>query len=781
MLTPGPLYDIQTAGDPLSIAQTNFELLTEHLYKFTATRQNGASTTLIGPPTTGDRLADELWRDAWMATWRCTVAGTPGTWRQETPAVRAGEPGSGTIPTGYVILDSSDNYRRKVHEGGYVWRDVDGIKELVVNARDWLAGDGATDDSAAFALMVAAIPAGATIFFPGSKSGTRTYLANSLVISKDLSIRIAQNAVIKHKADATDHLLKYTAACTGFLEGGTIDGNKSNQTKASAFAAHLSCVFGYSDGMTIRGVTIQNFVKTAIRDYQGSTEITILGCKFLEGYRLTAATDELAAGCITIDPAVTDARVTLTVEHCRFANTAPSGSERQPGGIFVAGSGAANCYISVTIRNNRFKYVGGDTVIGSNHYGIAPVDLYEEVLDAVVEGNKIYNCAYICLKLQNSENLTCTSNTCSTTYTSAIDYTPGERLQSSEYTNATIAFNTVLTTALVGIYVRAGDAGGWRETSVLYNKVSCPTPLRVSGLTGAATTEGYGPLFVIGNKFTSTSGNCAEFSYIAGHVEFSGNHLNATTGNGLAATTAGNSAATFVVIGNRVICNTTGYRCLRVFGVKALVAKDNILTAATSGDVALEVDQDGSANPVEYLAESGNIIITGTKSINYSAVRRVEAQHRVVASDHTVGANSGSSETDLFSATIPAYTLNANGQSLEFVGAGIVVNSANNKRIRVYLGSTTLYDSGNFGAAAGANIDFRISGVITRVTATAQNSFVEFRSSSTTIGPAATVDYVTGSETLTNDLTLRVTGLGGASSEVFLGFLKVKFEGTPST
>jgi hypothetical protein len=779
MLTPGPLLDIQSAGDAPAVAQTNFELLTESLYKFTATRQSGVATTLIGPPTSGDRLADELWRDAWMATWRCTEAGTPGTWRQEAPAVRAGEPSSGTIPTGYVILDSADSYRKKVHVGSYEWRDVDGITEHMVSALDWLEGDNSTDDSAAFALLVAAVPAGTTIFFPGKKTGTRTYLANSLVVSKDLSIRLAENAVIKHKANATDHLIKYTAACTGFLEGGTIDGNKSGQTKAAAFAAILSCVFGYSDGMQIRGVKFQNYVKTAVRDYQGSTELTITGCRFLNGYALADATDELTSAAVVVDPAIQDARVTLTVEHCRLSNTAPGAGERLPGGILVAGSGAVNCYVSVTIHNNRFNYVGDDDVIGSAHYGVAAVDLYEEVLDAVVEGNKIYNSRYVCLKLQNTQNLTCTANTCETLGNTAIDYAPGERLQSSEYANATLMANTVVTAAAVGIYIRAGDSGGWREVNLVANKVyGVPVALKISGLTGAAANEGFGPITAYANKLTSTAGNCVEVSTTAGHLDFTGNHLNVTGGSGFAITSS-NSASTFTIAANRVVCNTTGYRCVRVFGVKALAVTDNILTAFDAGNVALEVDQDGSANPVEYLRESGNILITGTKSINYSAVRRVEAQQRVVGMDATVGANSGASETDLFTMTLPAYTLNANGQTLDILAAGLLAGNANNKRLRVYLGSTTLYDSGAFAAAS--LTDFRISGTICRANATAANCLVELRTSSTTIGPTVLNDYVTAAETLTGDLTLRITGTATDTNDIQLGFCRVEFKGAVAT
>lgn len=125
MISPGRLLDIQGVGDPVTVAQHNFEVLTQLLFEFTSTYESGVETVLIGPPVAGAHLLDEKWWDAYDALWRCTAAGTPGTWRQETPAVVATEPTTGTIPVGYHIFDESANFRRKYHIGSYVWRSVE--------------------------------------------------------------------------------------------------------------------------------------------------------------------------------------------------------------------------------------------------------------------------------------------------------------------------------------------------------------------------------------------------------------------------------------------------------------------------------------------------------------------------------------------------------------------------------------------------------------------------------------------------------------------------------
>lgn len=85
-----------------------------------ATYQNGRPTTIIGPPTSGVRVLNEFWRDAFGGGWRCTGAETPGTWLQIRPAAATADLSSVTIPVGCQILNvTTDRIKRRV--GGYVW------------------------------------------------------------------------------------------------------------------------------------------------------------------------------------------------------------------------------------------------------------------------------------------------------------------------------------------------------------------------------------------------------------------------------------------------------------------------------------------------------------------------------------------------------------------------------------------------------------------------------------------------------------------------------------
>lgn len=62
----------------------------------------------------------EFWHDALGGECRCTVAGTPGTWMQIKPAAVTAAPSSGTIPTGYFILNVTEGAMKR-HAGSYSW------------------------------------------------------------------------------------------------------------------------------------------------------------------------------------------------------------------------------------------------------------------------------------------------------------------------------------------------------------------------------------------------------------------------------------------------------------------------------------------------------------------------------------------------------------------------------------------------------------------------------------------------------------------------------------
>jgi hypothetical protein len=124
-IAPGRLHDVSNAADFVALTETNFEILTSEVFKHEPTYVAGVPTTTIGPPTSGTHVLDEIWKDALGGVFKCTVAGTPGTWKQILPAAVIADPASGTIPMGYLILNVAEGTLKR-HAGGYSWEVIVG-------------------------------------------------------------------------------------------------------------------------------------------------------------------------------------------------------------------------------------------------------------------------------------------------------------------------------------------------------------------------------------------------------------------------------------------------------------------------------------------------------------------------------------------------------------------------------------------------------------------------------------------------------------------------------
>ena len=83
------------------------------------------------PPTSGDRVLNEFWRDALGGEWVCTAVGSPGNWKQIRPAAVATDPSTGTIPTGYMIWSVSDGAVKR-HAGSYSWEITVGANAAAI-------------------------------------------------------------------------------------------------------------------------------------------------------------------------------------------------------------------------------------------------------------------------------------------------------------------------------------------------------------------------------------------------------------------------------------------------------------------------------------------------------------------------------------------------------------------------------------------------------------------------------------------------------------------------
>ena len=124
-IAPGRLHDVSNAADFVALTETNFEILTSEVFKQEPTYVAGVPTISVGPPATGTHVLNELWKDALGGVFKCTVAGSPGTWKQILPAAVTADPATGTIPTGYLILNVTQGALKR-HAGSYDWQTAVG-------------------------------------------------------------------------------------------------------------------------------------------------------------------------------------------------------------------------------------------------------------------------------------------------------------------------------------------------------------------------------------------------------------------------------------------------------------------------------------------------------------------------------------------------------------------------------------------------------------------------------------------------------------------------------
>jgi hypothetical protein len=108
------LASVLTTRSGALLAELNFEALEARAFYLHAN-----AGAVVGPPTSGTWELDELYTDSYGSVWRCSAAGTTGSWIQIAPAVAAANP-TGTIPTGYEVV-RTDRGRLRYRYTGSTW------------------------------------------------------------------------------------------------------------------------------------------------------------------------------------------------------------------------------------------------------------------------------------------------------------------------------------------------------------------------------------------------------------------------------------------------------------------------------------------------------------------------------------------------------------------------------------------------------------------------------------------------------------------------------------
>lgn len=188
----------------------------------------------------------------------------------------------------------------------------------------------------------------------------------------------------------------------------------------------------------------------------------------------------------------------------------------------------------------------------------------------------------------------------------------------------------------------------------------------------------------------------------------------------------------------------------------------NVLTSGSTLDISTGITVGGS----------GTSTLNERLTVNGSGGRPAAAVGGSIYQNTTTTSNVSSSETDLWSQSIPANVLSSDGDAIHFKFGGTIQTSINSKTLKVKFGGTTIFDSTAQNPVAAT--DWLLEGTIWRTGAATQKALVGLN----TTGGSAFVfcDYATSTATLSLAQILVVTGTGGASTEVTFEAGRIWFE-----
>jgi hypothetical protein len=169
---------------------------------------------------------------------------------------------------------------------------------------------------------------------------------------------------------------------------------------------------------------------------------------------------------------------------------------------------------------------------------------------------------------------------------------------------------------------------------------------------------------------------------------------------------------------------------------------------------------------------SGNFTLINQPSSDNHAANKVYVDNKIksLKTDTTQTGNVGSGEDNLIDYSLPANTLGSNGDYLEIVAFGTMAANANNKTLKLYFGSTAIYDSGAL-SINGASWVLRAT--VIRTGASSQKCIVSVVSDDATLVDSAS--YNTASESLSGSVTIKCTGEATSNDDVVQEGLTVKW------
>lgn len=369
-------------------------------------------------------------------------------------------------------------------------------------------GDGVSDDSEQVEAAAAAVPEGSQIYFPEG-----TYLLDAVAISRDVGIKVHPKAILKHKANATSNMISYTAACTGVVEGGTWDGNKTGQVLTGAAHTRYATLQTYSDGMRVRDILFQNYTLAAINDLNTRTRIYLDRVNFKNGaehggeLRTTGrGTEQSSAIQVTATTANINPHWYINKCHV-WQDSDPSATGKAPGGFIFGGVVSTSTLITAIATYCTFKKIGQSfprPPDPANHIGC--IDFYEGCVKCQIIGCEFIENKYGAIK-------------CSNAFGVLIDGIYADGIDAGILESEGVALIQVDTNRVLGD--ASTDYGHSIIANVrLFDAGNCPC-IRIAGR-GTASADELPDVSINGARCQNSTGRALQIVNVSGKIEVNG-------------------------------------------------------------------------------------------------------------------------------------------------------------------------------------------------------------------------------------------------------------------
>jgi hypothetical protein len=403
---------------------------------------------------------------------------------------------------------------------------------------------GGVDDTLLVTTARAAAGVGGTLVF---SAGTYVVLGLAASVANQHWI-IQPGATVKTKNGANTPTIDVTANGVVIDGGGTIDGNRANQTDASTGVTSAVRIVSRSN-VTVRGLTIRDSLSHGVY-IDASTSVTIddntisgsgpagnqkqvlvydtIGSS--SDIRITDNTIDStspANGCIAITTSVagrTMRRIHITGNYCKVgdANATPTlGIE-----LFTAGTATIS---DATVNDNIIEGPAG--VIATDQiYGISiggtTTSATSGVFNVTVTGNTVRNCPYASIEIVG-RNVACTANTAIASgalSVNAIDVTGGVH-------GVTVTGNTLLDSVDANYAIHLGGganglygcvvSGNVIRNAAATSAIYCVGTIFGASITGNTVTDAAGVAVNLLGTFTDSviANNVFDLTGTAGTVD----------------------------------------------------------------------------------------------------------------------------------------------------------------------------------------------------------------------------------------------------------------------